>query len=244
MDDWFSALAAGSELPPDAARELHERGFVVLPGPVPSRQMEQLASAYDAAAASATGEDVKAGRTTTRVNDFVNRGAEFDAFYIFPPLLEACARVIGRPFKLSALHARTLWPRSPAQELHVDVRRDSADWPLVGFILMVDEFRPDNGATRFVPGSHRWPGTPEDVMADRRAEHDGEALACGPAGSLLIFNGSAWHGHTANTSDEPRRSLQGAFIPRDGRAGTDFSARMRPETRARLGPIARRVLAL
>ena len=31
-------------------------------------------------------------------------------------------------------------------------RASPKDWPLVGFILMVDEFRPDNGATRFVPG--------------------------------------------------------------------------------------------
>lgn len=244
MDAWFSALAADGELPPDAARELHERGFVMLPGPVPSGQMERLAAAYDGAAASAPGDDVKTGSTTTRVNDFVNRGAEFDALYVFPPLLQACCRVIGRPFKLSSLHARTLRPRTPAQELHVDVRRDSADWPLAGFILMVDAFRPDNGATRFVPGSHQLPGTPEDVMVDRRAHHDGEILACGPAGALIIFNGSTWHGHTANTSDRPRRSLQGAFIPRDGRAGTDFSARMGPETRARLGPLARYVLAL
>jgi hypothetical protein len=244
MDDWFGTLAAGSALPPDAARALHERGFIVLPGPVPPGQMERLAGAYDDAVASATGDDVKTGSVTTRVNDFVNRGAEFDALYIFAPLLEACARVIGRPFKLSSMLARTLRPRSPAQELHVDVQRDSADWPLVGFILMVDKFRPDNGATRFVPGSHRWPGNPEEAMADRRADHDGQTLACGPAGSLLIFNGSTWHGHTANTSAGPRRSLQGAFIPREGRAGTDFPARMRPETRARLGPLARQVLAL
>jgi ectoine hydroxylase-related dioxygenase (phytanoyl-CoA dioxygenase family) len=81
-------------------------------------------------------------------------------------------------------------------------------------------------------------------MVDRRTDHDSQVLACGPAGSLLIFNGSAWHGHTANMSAGPRRSLQGAFIPREGRAGTDFSARMRPETRARLGPLARHVLAL
>jgi ectoine hydroxylase-related dioxygenase (phytanoyl-CoA dioxygenase family) len=107
---------------------------------------------------------------------------------------------------------------------------------------MIDEFRFENGATRFVPGSHRWPGTPEDVMADPRADHDGQVLACGPSGSLLIFNGSVWHGHAANTTGAPRRSLQGAFIPRDGRNGTDFSARMRPEARARLGPLARYVL--
>jgi hypothetical protein len=200
--------------------------------------------AYDAAVASAAADDVKIGSTTTRVSDFVNRGAEFDPLFTFPPLLEACCHVIGRPFKLSSLHARTLRPHSPTSELHVDVRRDTADWPLVGFIVMIDEFRPDNGATRFVPGSHHWPGTPEDVMPDRRAEHDVQILACGPAGSLLVFNGSAWHGHTANSSDTPRRSLQGAFIPRDGRAGTDFAARMRPETRARLAPLAKYVLSV
>ena len=225
----------------DATSELQEQGFAVIPGPT---RPELLANAYTAAMASAASDDIRIGSTSTKVNDFVNRGAEFDNLYVFPPLLEACYRVIGRPFKLSSLHARTLRPGSPSQELHVDVPRGSADWPLLGFILMVDEFRPDNGATRFVPGSHRWSSTPEDTISDLRAEHDGQMLACGNAGSLLIFNGSAWHGHAANRSSGPRRSIQGAFIPRDGRAGTDFSAGMQPETRARLGPLARQVLAL
>jgi ectoine hydroxylase-related dioxygenase (phytanoyl-CoA dioxygenase family) len=115
----------------------------------------------------------------------------------------------------------------------VDVKRDSADWPLVGFILMIDEFRSDNGATRFAPGSHRWPRAPES---------GGEVPACGPAGAMLIFNGSVAHGHGANSSDEPRRSLQGAFIPRDGRAATDFTGRMSSETSARLSGLARHLL--
>ena len=244
MSDWFSTLAAGSELPVDAASELRERGFVVLRDAVASDRMERLANAYTDAVASATGDDVRIGSASTRVNDFVNRGSAFDDLYIFPPLLEACCRVIGRPFKLSSFHARTLRPHTPAEELHVDVRWDSADWPLLSFILMIDEFRPDNGATRFVPGSHRWPRTPADSMADLRAYHAGQVLACGAAGSLLVFNGSAWHSHTANVSSGPRRSLQGAFIPRNGRAGTDFAARMQPETRARLGPLAKTVLLL
>ena len=244
MSDWFSRLAAGSEVPMDAASELQARGFVVLPGPVSSDRMERLSNAYTAAMASATGDDIRIGSTSTKVSDLVNRDAEFDDLYVFPPLLEACCRVIGQPFKLSSLLARTLRPRSPAQELHVDVRRDSADWPLLGFILMIDDFRPDNGATRFVPGSHRWSSSPEETMPDLRAEHAEQVLACGSAGSLLVFNGSAWHGHTENTSSGPRRSLQGAFIPRDGHAGTDFAARMQPETRARLGQLARYVLAL
>lgn len=242
--DWFSTLAAGSELPMDAASELQKRGFVVLPGPVPSDRMDRLVDAYTAAVASATGDDVRIGSASTRVNDFVNRGADFDDLYVFPPLLEACCGVIGRPFKLSSLHARTLRPCSPAEELHVDVRRDSADWPLLGFIFMIDEFRPDNGATRFVPGSHRWSSTPGDTISDLKDELFREVLACGGAGSLIVFNGSAWQGHSANTSSGPRRSLQGAFIPRSGRAWTDFAARMPRETRARLGPVARYVLSL
>lgn len=245
MDEWFRTLADESGLSTDAAHTLDEQGFVVLAGPVPASRLERLARAYDAAVRSAVAEDVRMGRTTTRVTDFVNRGAEFDSLYVFPPVLGAAWHVIGRPFKLSALHARTLRPGSDAaQELHVDVPRHSGDWPLLGFILMVDPFCRDNGATRFVPGSHRWEGTPEGALLDCRAPHEDEVLACGPAGSLLIFNGSTWHGHTANASARPRRSLQGAFIPRDGQAATDFAPRMDPATYARIGPVARRVLAL
>jgi ectoine hydroxylase-related dioxygenase (phytanoyl-CoA dioxygenase family) len=244
MDDVFSTIATGNELRAIEARELHERGFVVLRGPMAGERMERLSNAYDAIVASANADDVHTSRTTTRVTDFVNRGEEFDTLYVFPPLLEACCRIIGRDFKLSSMHARTLRPHTPAQELHVDVQRDSADWPLVGFILMVDEFRFDNGATRFVPGTQHGLDVPENVLTDRRAAHDRQVVASGPAGSLIIFHGSTWHGHTANTSDEPRRSIQGAFIPRDGRAAVDFSGRMLPDTRARLGPLARYVLGL
>ena len=127
---------------------------------------------------------------------------------------------------------------------HSDRILAAANWPLLGFILMVDDFRPENGATRFVPGSHQWLSAPEDAISDLRADYEGQVLACGPSGSLLIFNGSAWHDHSPNTSDQPRRSLQGAFIPRDGQSGCDFTARMQPETRARLSPIAQYVLAL
>ena len=244
MPDSFSNLPSRSELSNDAASELRERGFVVLCDSVSSERMERLALAYNIAVASATSDDVHIGSASTRVADFVNRGPEFDDLYIFPPLLEACGCVIGRPFKLSSFHSRTLRPHTPAEELHVDVQRYSADWPLLSFILMVDEFRPDNGATRFVPGSHLWPGIPTDTISDGRADHPKQVLACGPPGSLLIFNGSAWHGHAANNSSGPRRSLQGAFIPRDGRAGTDFADRMQPDTLARLGPLGRHVLAI
>ncbi|MFL5537457.1 MAG: phytanoyl-CoA dioxygenase family protein [Longimicrobiaceae bacterium] len=244
MDDPFAALAARPALAPELAAALDERGFVVIPGAVADDAMPRLQAAYDDAVARADGGDVGVGRTTTRVNDFVNRGPAFDDVYTWPPVLDACRRVIGRPFRLSALHARTLRAGAAAQELHADIPRDSDAWPMVGLILMIDDFRADNGATRFVPGSHRWPGAPAGSAADLLAPHPGEVLACGPAGSAIVFDASTWHGHTANTSGAPRRSLQATFIPRDGRAATDFAARMRPETLARLGPAARYLLGI
>jgi ectoine hydroxylase-related dioxygenase (phytanoyl-CoA dioxygenase family) len=135
------------------------------------------------------------------------------------------------------MHARTLRPHAAASELHVDLAPDGEGWTLVGFIFMVDEFRADNGATRFLPGSHRW-------SRDCAAEHSGVSPACGPAGSLIVFNGSVWHGHGANVSDEARRSIQGAFIRREGQRPIDLSARMRPETLARISAHARLVLAV
>jgi len=235
MTDWTSAFAAGG-LPPAAAEALERDGFVVLPGPVPDGDMDRLRAAYDAAVSSAAAADVRVGRSTTRVDDFVSRGAEFDGLYVHPPLLEAAARIIGRPFRLSTLLARTLRPGAAADALHVDVTRDADAWPLVGFIFMVDAFRTDNGATRFVPGSHRLPdGPPADGP---------EGAACGPAGSLLVFHGSTWHGHSANVAGEPRRSIQGAFIPRGGSAAVDWARRLHPSTVARLGAVARHLLVI
>lgn len=67
-----------------------------------------------------------------------------------PPLLDAVAQSIGGSFKPSSL----LRPGSTVLDIHVDVEPDSTDWPPLGLIPMIDGFTPDNGATRFIPGSH------------------------------------------------------------------------------------------
>src|SRR5215217_3960572 len=141
MHDRFSVIGAGCELSAGAVRDLRDVGFAVIPGPVATDGLAQLAAAYDSAVASAGSDDVSVGSTTTRVRDFVNRGPEFDELYVYRPALEACCRTIGQPFRLSSLLARTVRPRSRAQALHVDYERDAGGWPMIGFILMVDEFR-------------------------------------------------------------------------------------------------------
>src|SRR6185369_143477 len=164
----------------DAAAQLRDTGFVVIPGPVIPGGIERLSAAYDHAIATADAADVRVS-SSTRVTDFVNRGPEFDGIYMFPPLLAACCLIIGGPFKLSGTRARTLEPGAPVEGLHMDVTPRSDGWAIVGFILMVDAFDAENGATRFVPGSHLQSRDPSEFMSNSINAHEDELLACGPA---------------------------------------------------------------
>src|SRR5262245_57715187 len=137
IDERYRTLAAGSHLPPHAARQLLEDGFVVIRGPTAADDLSRLQDAYDRAVATADAADVRIS-SSTRVTDFVNRGPEFDPLYIYPPLLAACCLVIGAPFKLSGTRARTLEPGAPCESLHVDVKHRADGWPIVGFIMMID----------------------------------------------------------------------------------------------------------
>ena len=233
-----------SELSSQFIRQLIDAGFVVIRGPHSGRQLNKLATAYDEMMALASGPEFSIGSTTTRMSDLLNHGPAFDDIFLYPPLHEACMKLIGEPFKLSSFLARTLRPGSISQGLHTDLPRDSEDAPLLGFIFMVDPFRQDNGATRFVPCSHSWPDLPSDRSPDAKGSYSGEVLACGEAGSVTIFNGAIWHGHTANPTAYPRRSLQGYFVRRNVRSGTDFSRSLYPTTQARMSPSARYLLGL
>ena len=174
----------------------------------------------------------------------VNRRPAFDEIYIHPPLLEACAHVIREPFKLSSLLARTLRAKTPAQDLHIDLPRDSKDAPMVGFILMIDPFQRYNGATRFVPASQNWPDVPSGRPLNTGSDWPGQVLACGERGSMIIFNGAIWHGHTANLTLKPRRSVQGYFVRRSAVSGLNFGERMLPETLNRISPLGRYLVAV
>lgn len=242
-DDTHLTISRAAQLPPDAARQLATQGFVVLPGPDVPGGIDQLRVAYEAAVATADPADVRVA-SSTRVTDFVNRSMQFDCIYVYPPLLAACCSIIGRPFKLSNTCSRTLNPGAAAQELHADVKYGVDGWPLVGYIWMVDAFDAENGATRFVSGSHRWGCSPSERPGEMAKKLDNVSLACGPAGSLIVFDGSVWHGHTSNRSARARRSVQGHFVAREAHPAIDYRARMKPETLVRIGALARYLLDL
>jgi len=243
--EWHNIINSRSHLSSDEAQQLRELGFVVVPGPVTGDDCKLLAAAYDREVTAADAADVHRGKTGTniRIDDFVNRGTEFDGIYVYPPLLSACCQVIGAPFKLSGMRARTLQPGAAVEALHVDVKYRADGWPALGCILMIDEFNIDNGATRFVPRSHLQMHEPAAVMSNTKDAHDEQTFACGPAGSMIIFNASVWHGHGANRTNKPRRSIQAHFIPRGATASPNgHSRRMRLETLQRISKLARYVL--
>jgi len=245
MEDWFSLINAGCELSANAAQSLNDAGFVVIPSLIAPDKLARLSAAYDSAFATASFDDVRVGTTTTRLNGFVNLGSEFDELYVCRALLKACGQTLRQPFKLSSMLGRTLRPHAQAEGLHIDFKLDEERFPLVSFIWMVDEFRSDNGATQFVPGSHNWSEAPREITSDHLAEYENQLVtACGKAGSLIVFNGSVLHGHSANTTGAPRRSIQGAFIPRIAPAAIDFSTLVGPETLARISSLAKYVLAI
>ena len=125
--------------------------------------------------------------------------------------------------------------------LHVDVEHRADGWPLVGCIVMIDAFAADNGATRFVPGTHLQTLEAGEIV-DPNEPHPEQELACGPAGSIILFNASVWHSHTANCSAQPRRSIQAHFVPRSARASVNQAERIHRETYERIGGLARYVL--
>jgi hypothetical protein len=140
-DVFFDSISSIHGLGTDEARQLLNDGFVVIPDVVRDDELFSLRSAYDDAMASGDGGDYRVASCTTRLNGLMYRGATFESLYLCSSLLAATSLVIGGPFKLSGMLARTLRPHTAAQELNTDLNRDSDAFPMVGFIVMVDDFR-------------------------------------------------------------------------------------------------------
>jgi ectoine hydroxylase-related dioxygenase (phytanoyl-CoA dioxygenase family) len=126
-------------------------------------------------------------------------------------LLPSCAR-----YQLNIGHLLQRGPGAEEQWLHRDEavwsdvpRRDGLELQLASVIAFVD-FTRDNGATRLVPGSHRWPDralSPAEQMMREPPSADQMATAEMPAGSAVVYTGGVIHGGGANATSTPRRGV-------------------------------------
>lgn len=99
-----------------------------------------------------------------------------------------------------------------AQELHID----DMIWPVSSWnhdrILQVNvmiagtDFTETNGATRVVPGSHKW----DDLW--REVQPEEIARATMKAGSAVLIPGRTLHGGGANTDGTPRRAIVASYL--------------------------------
>lgn len=228
--------------------ELDEQGYTVFPNVIDATWLTSLRDAFEritAAEGENAGKEVNQVPGIRRLADLVNKGTMFDGIYTHPLVLAAARRVIGRPFKLHSINGHDPLPGHGQQALHPDwggARPDPTVFHVMNSLWLLDDMGPDNGATRIVPGSHRWPGTPRDQMSDLTAPHPQEIYVSAPAGSVLVFNSHAWHGSTTNHSQRSRRVYHCAFIAREHPQQTSQRQYLRPETAARLSPAARYLL--
>ncbi|MBX3053841.1 MAG: phytanoyl-CoA dioxygenase family protein [Caldilineaceae bacterium] len=238
---------ADDTLSPAEKTFLDEKGYLPLPGILSDEMRRGLVRRVDELAAlegDKAGSEVHQEAGTTRLSDLVNKDPIFDVCYTHPKVLAAISHVLGGDMKLSSLNFRAALPGHGLQALHCDWGSavEPGDYYVCNSIWLLDEFTPENGATRVVPGSNRSGQRPQDVLADPSAPHPDEVLLTAPAGTVVIFNSHTWHGGTLNRTDQPRRALHSYFCRRDQKQQLDQRAYIRPETRARLSEAAQTVL--
>jgi ectoine hydroxylase-related dioxygenase (phytanoyl-CoA dioxygenase family) len=230
--------------------QLDERGYVVLEHAIPpdllnglrTRILEIFEEEGDRA-----GHEFRTEAHAHRLANLVDKGEVFRRAIVMPSVLDYVRHVLGPDIKLSSLNARSADPQSEVgQPLHVDMAAvpDERGYWVCNTVWVLDDFTRDNGATRMIPGSHKWGTRPQDVLEDPQAAHPDEVLLVAPAGSLAVMNAHLWHGGTANRSSAPRLAMHAFYCRRDKPQQQYQKQLLRPEVQAALSPELRDILAL
>ena len=230
-------------------RRLDQDGYVVLEGVMGSSLLvelrQRILELFDEEGERAGGE-FRTEENAHRLANLVDKGDVFRRAIVLPEVVDGVRHVLGS-MKLSSLNARSADPDSDTgQPLHVDMAAipDERGYWVCNTIWMLDDFTLENGATRLVPGSHKWGTRPQDVMADPSAAHPDEILLTGGAGGIVVMNAHLWHGGTANRTDKPRLAMHAFYCRRDKPQQQYQKRLLRPEVQAVLSPALRDLLAL
>ncbi|MBD9517476.1 phytanoyl-CoA dioxygenase family protein [Pseudomonas sp. PDM22] len=189
----------------DAAKldyqRLHSEGYALLRQAIPRALLEELRAAFDANVLPSDRWPVPRGVDWRHAQIDLEPCAQ--AACRLPPLLEAAGALIGERFFLAQAEGREPLPGGGHQQLHRDL---SARRPgdMVSALAFLDDFSPENGATRLAPGSHRHaPGQPPFDFLD---ESHSLQLS-GRAGDILVFDVDLVHAGSLNSSGARRRTL-------------------------------------
>lgn len=195
--------------PAEAGKILSEEGVLLVEGAIAPHLLACLRAELDPWFARAkAGEGMFLGRGTKRFSALFAKSPLTKLLALDPLALALADKMLKQSgvcdeFELNLTQAIGIEPGEPAQILH----RDDNIWPIphtsevmINAIWMIDDFTEENGATRLIPGSHKWP-------RDRHPEPGDTVFAQAPAGSALFFLGSTLHGGSANRSQATRHGI-------------------------------------
>jgi ectoine hydroxylase-related dioxygenase (phytanoyl-CoA dioxygenase family) len=230
--------------------QLDEQGFVVLENCMGGDLLRQLRERiHDIANAEGdrAGSEFRTEMHAHRLANLVDKGEVFRRAILLPRIVECVRHVLGPQVKLSSLNARSADPKGEVpQPLHVDMSAlpDEQGYWVCNTIWMLDDFTIENGATRVIPGSHKWGRRPQDVLEDPLAPHPQEVLVLGRAGGVAVMNAHAWHGGTANRTAAPRLAMHAFYCRRDKPQQQYQKQLLRRDVQDTLSPELRDMLAL
>lgn len=231
-------------------RQLDEQGFIVFPKLMGEEfrleLLKRVEELYESEGENA-GHEFRTEPHARRLANLIDKGEVFHRVVMCPEVLDAARHVLGDGFKLSSLNARSTNPFAPeSQPLHCDMglTPDTHGAKVFNSVWMLDEFTAANGATRAVPGSHKWNELPSARMEDPSKPHPDEILVTGKAGTVVVYNAHLWHGGTANSTSRHRRALHAFYVRRDVPQQQYQKRLLGEETQRGLGAELRRLLAL
>jgi ectoine hydroxylase-related dioxygenase (phytanoyl-CoA dioxygenase family) len=183
---------------------LDRDGYVVVANAIDAAWVERLRRAFESAPTQ------KDGTQHVELRPETPEHASWGLLREHPAIVAAAEHVLGRPFCAEELHGRNPLPGYGQQGLHSDwmPRASVEPYFVVTAIWMLDDFTIENGATRVVPGSHRFLKPISKSLGQPGARHESETVVTGEAGSVLVFNGHLWHSGRRNESRSERRAAQ------------------------------------
>lgn len=176
-------------------------GYALLRGAVPGEWLHPLRDTFDAGVLPSHQWPVPRGPDWRHSQ--VDLDPMVQAVCRLPQVLDVVGTLIGERFFLAQVEGREPLPGGGHQGLHRDLS-EQRPGDTVNALVFFDDYGPDNGATRLIPGTHRPHGDDERIEADdeSRAFH-----VAGNAGDILIFDADLLHAGSRNTSGARRRSL-------------------------------------